>query len=249
MFGHGAEHPKPMVEIGDRPMVHHIVDLFARAGVEEVVVACGYLGEEIKRYFVDRATLSGDVTVDLATGDVKTTHAAEPSCRVRCVDTGRDTMTGARLRRVASHLPQDRPFFLTYGDGVSDVDLRALSDHHAQAGRQVTVTAVHPPARFGELSLDGERVAAFAEKPQVGAGWINGGFFVVEPSVLRSLPGGDDLVFEEHVLTRLAKDDQLSAFRHEGFWQCMDTPRDVATLQRLWAGGAPWAGHDAKERA
>jgi len=231
--------PKPMVEIGDRPILHHIMDLYDAAGFDEFVIALGYLGHMIKRYVVDWSTLSGDLEVDLGTGGVVRHDAPERHWKLQLVETGALTETGGRLRRCAAHLRRET-FMLTYGDGVCDVDLKALVAFHRAHGRLATVTAVHPPARFGEMELDGDRVAAFAEKRQLRQGWINGGFMVLEPQVLDVIRG-DDTVLERDVLEVLAGENQLRAYRHEGFWQCMDTMRDVKTLTAMWqSGDAPW---------
>ncbi|NOT34581.1 MAG: glucose-1-phosphate cytidylyltransferase [Candidatus Eisenbacteria bacterium] len=231
--------PKPMVEIGDRPILHHIMDLYASQGFDEFVVALGYLGHMIKRYVVDWTTLSGDLAVDLKTGGVVRHESTPRHWKVNLVETGAATETGGRLKRCTSHLRRE-PFMLTYGDGVCDVDLRALVAFHRAHGKLATVTAVHPPARFGELDLNGDRVEAFAEKRQLKQGWINGGFMVLEPRVLDIITG-DDTVLERDVLEVLAGQGELCAFRHEGFWQCMDTLRDVRTLSDMWqTGKAPW---------
>jgi glucose-1-phosphate cytidylyltransferase len=218
--------PKPMVEIGGRPILWHIMKHHARHGFREFVIALGYKGDVIKRFFLDYRLLDSALTVDLATGDVATSGDRTEDWLVHLVDTGIQTGTGA--------------FLLTYGDGVSDVDLTALVEFHRSHGRLATVTAVRPPARFGGLRFQGDLVAEFTEKPQIGEGWINGGFMVFEPGVLRYLDD-DDTSLEAHALERLALDRQLAAYRHDGFWQCMDTLRDVRLLESLWEGGkAPW---------
>ncbi len=232
--------PKPMVEIGGLPMIHHVMDIYARQGFSRFTVCLGYLGASIKRYFHDVVSFGEDMTVELASGAISRTPgpAGSPlSWTVNLVDTGLHTMTGGRIKRVSSWLQSDR-FLLTYGDGVADIDLQALLAFHDQHGKLATITAVRPPARFGALELDGDVIRSFAEKPQLGEGWINGGFMVLDKRVLARIEG-DDTVLERDVLSRLAADGELRAFRHEGFWQCMDTLRDVRTLQALWDGGSP----------
>ena len=229
--------PKPMVEIGDRPILRHIMELYDAHGFGDFVIALGYLGDMVKRYFVDWTTLSGDLEIDLAGGSVGHRHRAPHDWHLVLVETGLHVQTGGRLKRCRPHL-KPGAFMATYGDGVSDVDISALVAFHRKHGRLATMTAVHPPARFGEIELDGDLVTAFAEKPQVRQGWINGGFMVLEPAVLDYVEG-DECVFERDVLTRLAQEGQLVAFRHDGFWQCMDTLRDVRMLNALWESGSP----------
>jgi len=231
--------PKPMVEIGDRPILHHIMDLYDGHGFTEFVLALGYLGPMIKRYVMDWTTLSGNLSVNLADGRVTRDAAPNRNWQVSLIETGRATETGGRLKRCAPHLRRET-FMLTYGDGLSSVDLQAVLAFHRRHGRLATVTAVHPPARWGEMELDGDRVTSFAEKVQVRQGWINGGFMVLEPQVLERIEG-DHTVLERDVLTALAAEGQLVAYRHDGFWQAMDTLRDVRALTTLWeAGSPPW---------
>jgi glucose-1-phosphate cytidylyltransferase len=232
--------PKPMVEVGGRPLLWHIMRHYSRYGHEQFVIALGFLGEVIKRYMVDWGTLDGSLRVDFRA------HATEPldgsrlDWQVELVETGLESQTGARLRHLAPYL-RDGTFMLTYGDGVSDVDLDALLAHHRSHGRMATLTAVHPPARFGHLVFEGDRVATFSEKPQLGEGWINGGFFVFEAGVLDLIPEGEEVSLELQVLPRLAADGELHAYRHQSFWHCMDTPRDRELLEGLWQSGkAPW---------
>lgn len=231
--------PKPMVEIGGRPILWHILKHYARHGFCEFVIALGYKGDEIKRFFLDYRALAGDLTVRLRTGDVAVHAAADEDWTVHLVDTGLDTNTGGRVRRLR-HLLGSGTFLLTYGDGVSDVDLQALLRFHREQGRYATLTAVRPPSRFGGIAFDGERVrvAQFEEKPQIGEGWINGGFLVCEPEVLEYL-AGDGTSLESDALAALASAGQLAAYRHEGFWQCMDTLREKRLLESLWASGHP----------
>jgi glucose-1-phosphate cytidylyltransferase len=232
--------PKPMVEIGGRPILWHILKHYAHHGFREFCIALGYKGEQIKRFFLDYHAASSDVTVTLRDGQVAVhdPHAADDWV-VHLVDTGLETNTGGRLRRLAP-LVSDGTFLLTYGDGVCDVDLGALLAFHRRHGGLATVTAVRPPSRFGGLVFDGDRVKEFQEKPQVGEGWINGGFMVLEPGLLRYLDG-DGASLETDGLEAAARDGELYAYRHEHFWQCVDTLRELRLLQRLWAEGrAPW---------
>ena len=231
--------PKPMVEIGGRPILWHIMSHFAAFGFDDFVIALGYKGELIKRYFVDYCTLSGDLNVSLESGEVRWNGGYRPTWTLDLVETGLHTMTGGRIKRLASHLGGET-FFLTWGDGVADLDVRALLAFHRSHGRLATVTVVRPPARFGHLELAGDEVEIFTEKPQAAEGWINGAFFVLEPGVLDYIDG-DSTQFEKEPLEALASDRQLIAYRHQGFWQCMDTPRDRRLLNDLWsAGDPPW---------
>lgn len=231
--------PKPMVEIGGKPILWHIMNIYAAHGCDDFLVACGYKGEVIKEYFANYHLHTSDLFVDLATGRVERVESRGPSWRVGCIDTGLGTGTGGRLARLRRHLGGER-FMVTYGDGVGDVDVSALLAFHAAHGRLATVTAVHPPARFGGLELDGDRVAHFVEKPPAQSGRINGGFLVFEPGVLDYIDG-DAIMLEREPLHRLARDGELMAFRHDGFWQPMDTLREKQELERLWQGGAaPW---------
>lgn len=230
--------PKPMVEIGEQPILWHIMKHYAAHGFDDFVVCLGYKGEHIKRYFREYTGLAGDICLNTGTGAWNSLGNHPDHWNVDLVQTGLTTETGGRLLRVA-HLLGDR-FLLTFGDGVSDVDLTRLLAFHESHGRLATVTAVRPPARFGHLELVGDNVATFDEKPQTGEGWINGGFFVLERSVLDYIDG-DNTHFQREPLERLAKDGQLMAYRHSGFWQCMDTMRDRDLLNDLWDGGrAPW---------
>ena len=231
--------PKPMVEIGGKPILWHIMKYYASFGFREFVVALGYRGEVIKRWFVDFASLTSDLTLDTATGSVRTAAAHTDDWKVHLIDTGQHTGTGGRVRRLRAVIG-DEPFLLTWGDGLSSVDLTALVAFHHQHGRACTLTAVRPPARFGHLNMTGEQITEFTEKPQVGEGWINGAFFVCQPEVFDYIPG-EETMFEREPLERLAKDGELMAYRHSGFWQCMDTLRDRVLLERLWEqADAPW---------
>jgi glucose-1-phosphate cytidylyltransferase len=231
--------PKPMVEIGGRPMIWHIMNVYAAFGYKEFVVALGYKGEMIKRYFLDYYHNNQSITANLATGTVSVHPGAIEDWTVHLVDTGDATETGGRIRRAAPFLGGET-FMMTYGDGVSNINVRELIAFHRKQGGLATVTAVRFPARFGGLNLAGDRVREFVEKPQIGEGWISGGFFVLEPGVLDYIPG-DDSIFERDPLERISDAGKLFAYRHEDFWQCMDTLRDVRRLESLWQSGeAPW---------
>ena len=240
--------PKPMVEIGGRPILWHIMKLYAEAGFTEFVVALGYKGEVIKEYFLDYYFLTNDMRIDLSTGSVMPLSTTVEPWTITLVDTGLHTQTGGRIRRLRDTLGRDT-FMLTYGDGLADIDLQALCAFHRQHGKLATVTAVRPPARFGAMALDGAQVHSFSEKPLGGEGRINGGFFVLEPGVLDYIDG-DETIWERTPLERLAEDGQLMAFQHEGFWHPMDTLRDRHALETLWAtGSAPWATWSISERS
>jgi glucose-1-phosphate cytidylyltransferase len=232
--------PKPMVAIGGRPILWHIMRHYRSHGVRDFVLCLGYKGDMIRDYFLNFRHYNADIQVDLADGVVTVLAEDRLDWRVTLVDTGASTMTGGRIRRAARHVRGDR-FFATYGDGVSDIDLSALLDFHRSEGKKVTVTAVRPPSRFGELLLEGELVRSFVEKPQTGASWINGGFFVFESGAVADFPARDDLALESTVLEGLAADGELAVFKHPGFWQCMDTYREMQLLNDMWASGAaPW---------
>lgn len=231
--------PKPMVEIGGRPILWHIMKHYAHYGFTEFFVALGYRGEVVKRYFLDYHAVAGSMSVHLGSGKVDVQDNSCEDWTVHLVDTGLHTQTGGRVSRLRRWL-EGRTFMLTYGDGVSDVDLADLLLFHRSHGRMATATAVRPPARFGGLVFNGDLVAEFTEKPQIGEGWINGGFFVFEPGIFSYLDG-DESSLEMHGLERLAAAGGLAAYRHERFWQCMDTLRDVRLLESLWnQGKAPW---------
>jgi len=231
--------PKPMIEIGGRPMLWHIMQIYAHHGFKDFYIALGYKGDMIKRYFLDYAKLNSSFTVNLASGDVMRRDASYDDWTVHLADTGIKTMTGGRLKRLAPQLGRET-FMATYGDGVANVDLAALLKFHKSHGKLVTITAVRPPARFGGLVFEGDRIVEFTEKPQVGEGWINGGYFVMEPAALDYV-SSDDMPWEHEPMERIAADGQLMAYRHEDFWQCMDTLRDLRLLEGLYASGkAPW---------
>jgi glucose-1-phosphate cytidylyltransferase len=232
--------PKPMVEVGGQPILWHILKHYSHYGIKEFFVALGYRGEVIKRFFMDYHSLNGSISIDLATGQVDRDDRECEDWVVHLKNTGEKTNTGGRLKRLEPLL-NDGTFMMTYGDGVCDVNLRDLLACHRAHGRIATVTAVRPPARFGGLIFDGDStVVDFTEKPQIGEGWINGGFMVFEPQIFNYLKD-DDSSLEADALERLAAERQLAAYRHEGFWQCMDTMRDMRLLQGLWQSGhAPW---------
>jgi glucose-1-phosphate cytidylyltransferase len=234
-----SSRPKPMVEIGGRPMLWHLMSFYASHGFKDFLVACGYKGEMIKEYFKNIAVHESDFRVDLRDGSMEVLQGSRLDWRVGLVDTGLETMTGGRLRRLRS-LTDNTTCMATYGDGLSDVDLQALVAFHRAHGKLATVTAVRPPARFGGLRLTDDAVTQFSEKPQAESGWINGGFFVFEPGVFDYL-AGDDTILEREPLERLARDGQLMAFKHGGFFQPMDTLRERDLLESLWSSGrAPW---------
>ncbi len=230
--------PKPMVEIGGHPILWHILNIYASHGFKEFIIACGYKGELIKEYFCNFRNLSGDISVDLRSGAIDLHSNRTPDWNVTLVDTGTETQTGGRLKRLAPYL--NETFMMTYGDGVGDINVRALLDFHHKNGKLATLTAVRPPARFGGLSFDKDEVVDFSEKPQIGEGWINGGFMVLEPHVLDYIEG-DATLFERTALEGLARDRQLVGYRHHAFWQPMDTLREKHLLESLWESGrAPW---------
>jgi glucose-1-phosphate cytidylyltransferase len=231
--------PKPMVEIGGKPILWHIMKIYAAHGIDEFVVCLGYKGYVIKEWFANYALHTSDVTFDLGTGEMDVHHSTTEPWRVTLVDTGEETMTGGRLKRVLPYVG-DETFCLTYGDGVSDVDVTALIAHHRDSGALATVTAVQPSGRFGALEVADGRVSGFLEKPRGDGAWINGGFFVLEPGVGDYI-AGDQTVWEREPLERLARDGQLVPYYHEGFWHAMDTIRERQELEALWASGdAPW---------
>jgi glucose-1-phosphate cytidylyltransferase len=232
--------PKPMVEIGGQPILWHIIKHYAHYGFKNFYVALGYRGEVIKRFFMDYHSLNGSISIDLATGQVDRHERECEDWRLQLQNTGQETNTGGRIKRLQSFL-KDGTFMLTYGDGVCDVDLGKLLEFHRAHKRIATITAVRPPARFGGLIFDDAGVVMdFTEKPQIGEGWINGGFMVFEPALFDYI-AGDDSSLEADALEQLAAERQLVAYRHEGFWQCMDTLRDKRLLDGLWhEGRAPW---------
>ena len=231
--------PKPMVEIGGKPILWHIMMHYAHYGFDEFAIGLGYKGEVIKKYMIDYCSLNRDLNVSLRTGKVKMNGGAVPDWTIDLVDTGQKTQTGGRIKRLAPYLG-DGTFMLTWGDGVSDVNLDDLLAFHRAHGKMATLTAVRPTARFGHLEMDGDLITEFSEKPQAKEGWINGAFFVLEPEVFDFIEG-DDTHFEKEPLARLAEQGQLMAYKHTNFWQCMDTIREKKYLETLWeTGNAPW---------
>lgn len=230
--------PKPMVPIGGKPILWHIMRSYARYGHKDFYVALGYKAEVIKEYFLNYRALKADFTIDLASGKL-TPHQVDPTdWRVTLVDTGDKTMTGGRVKRMKSFIGQET-CMLTYGDGVANIDLDALLAFHRRHGKLVTMSAVRPAARFGELEMDGPRVTSFKEKPQLHAGWINGGYFVIQPAFFDWI-AGDATMLEREPLEKATEAGELMAYPHDGFWHCMDTKRDHDLLEALWANGAPW---------
>lgn len=232
--------PKPMVEVGGKPILWHIMNIYSHFGYNDFVIALGYKGEVIKNYFLNYYHYNSDLRMDLSTGRVETLNANHRDWKVELIDTGADSMTGGRLRRLKDVIGEN-PFMLTYGDGVADIDVHALVSHHNICGTIATVSAVRPAGRFGVMQFEEDIVTNFMEKPQTGDGWINGGFFVFQPEVFQYLTDGDKTILEGAPLERLAEERQLSAFKHQGFWHCMDTVRDKNYLEEHWnAGAAPW---------
>jgi glucose-1-phosphate cytidylyltransferase len=232
--------PKPMVEIAGKPILWHIMKLYSTYGIHDFVICCGYKGYVIKEYFANYFLHMSDVTFDMQNNEMHVHQKKAEPWRVTLVDTGEETMTGGRLRYVVDHVRDDDAFCLTYGDGVADVDIGALISFHKAHGKQATVTAVQPPGRYGALKMDGDLVEGFLEKPRGDGGWINGGFFVLSPSCIDRVVG-DATVWEADPLMSLASDGQLMAYKHQGFWQPMDTLRDKIHLEDLWkSGAAPW---------
>jgi glucose-1-phosphate cytidylyltransferase len=231
--------PKPMVEIGGMPILWHIMKHYAHHGFTEFVIALGYRGEYIKRWFTDFCSLEGDMTVNTRTRDITIHNSNQAEWTVHLVDTGQDTLTGGRIKRLRPWIG-DSPFLLTWGDGVADIDIPRLVSFHQSHGRLLTLTAVRPPARFGHLEFNNDAVVRFSEKPQTSEGWINGAFFVCEPRVFEFIEG-DQTQWEREPLENIAAAGELMAYRHSSFWQCMDTLRDKKLLQNLWdAGNPPW---------
>ncbi len=232
--------PKPMIEIGGKPILWHIMKIYSSHGVNDFIICCGYKGYLIKEYFANYFLHMSDMTFDMSNNSMQVHQQYAEPWRVTLVDTGESTLTGGRLKRVAQYLQGEDAFCFTYGDGVSDVDISALINFHQQQGVKATLTATYPPGRFGALDLDLHRVKTFQEKPKGDGGMINGGFFVVSPSVI-DLIDGDATTWEREPLEQLAQQGQLAAFAHTGFWQPMDTLRDKIHLEELWASGkAPW---------
>jgi len=231
--------PKPMVTVGDKPILLHIMHTYAYFGHKDFFIALGYKSEVIKEYFLNFSSINSDFTVDLENGAVTTKESNKLNWKVTLIDTGLHSMTGGRVKRMTNYV-SDEPFLLTYGDGLSDIDIGELVEFHRSHGRLVTVSAVRPNARFGRLELAGDRVTSFEEKPQISEGWVNGGYFVVEPEFLE-LIDSDSTILEREPLEQAAQMGELMAYRHDGFWQCMDTKRDRDSLEAIWSSGkAPW---------
>ena len=232
--------PKPMVPIGGKPILWHIMNSYAKYGFNDFVLALGYKADVIKHFFLNYPSLNSDFTISMKTGDIEWHSSATQDWKVTLVDTGLNSMTGGRLGRLRSILEHDT-FMLTYGDGVSDINISALVEFHKNNNKMVTVSTVHPGARFGELDIKKNRVTSFKEKPQTSQGWINGGFFVIDPEFLNFITS-EQTILEKEPLELVAAKGELNAFKHEGFWQCMDTIRDKKYLEGLWEKGvAPWA--------
>lgn len=235
-----VQRPKPMIEIGGKPILWHIMNIYSAYGINEFIIALGYKAECVKEYFLNFYAINNDISVDLGNGVTTVHEGKQPNWTVHLVDTGLYTQTGGRLKRVASWLEEDDTFLFTYGDGVADIDinkLRAFHDHH---GKLATVTTVRAPARFGRISYEGDQVEDFHEKPESGEGWINGGFYVLNKKVIDYV-FDDETILEREPLVRLTQDGELMGFRHAKFWSCMDTLKEKNTLEELWASGkAPW---------
>jgi glucose-1-phosphate cytidylyltransferase len=232
--------PKPMIEIGAKPILWHILKMYSAHGIHDFIICCGYKGYVIKEYFANYFLHMSDVTFDMQNNEMRVHQRKAEPWKVTLVDTGDETLTGGRLRRVGAYLKDEADFCFTYGDGVADVDIRSLIRFHRSHGKLATVTAVQPPGRYGALASDGTTVRGFVEKPRGDGGWINGGFFVLSPRCLDYIDG-DQSTWEAEPLNRLAGDGQLQAFEHRGFWQPMDTLREKMHLEQLWASGkAPW---------
>jgi len=230
--------PKPMITVGNRPILWHIMNRYAKYGYNDFYIALGYKAEVIKDYFLNYYSMNSDFTVDLSQGSVEYINKAKINWKVTLVDTGIDSLTATRLKLIMPYIGNEQ-FMFTYGDGVADIDLSSLYNFHIDNGKVVTMTAVRPSARFGDLVFDGSTVKSFEEKPQLHEGWINGGFFICEPKLFDYL-SDENQMFEREPLTKIVSDGQLSAYKHNGFWQCMDTQRDHEQLEKLWKSNKPW---------
>ncbi len=232
--------PKPMVEVGGKPILWHIMNIYSAHGIKEFIVALGYKGDVIKDYFLNFYAINNNITIDLATGETRVHDGKQPSWKIHLVDTGLSTQTGGRLRRLADWLDDGETFMFTYGDGVADIDLTALLEFHKSHGKLATVTTVHSPARFGRIGFSGEEITDFYEKPQSAEGWINGGFFVLNRGVIDYIDD-DNAIWERSPVEKLVSDRQLMGYRHYGFWSCMDTLKEKRLLDELWnTEKAPW---------
>jgi glucose-1-phosphate cytidylyltransferase len=238
--------PKPMVEIGGKPILWHIMNSYAAHGFNEFIIALGYKQEIVKQYFLNFYALNNDISIDLATGKTAFRNGNQPKWKIDLIDTGLHTQTGGRVKRLQRWLQKDETFMLTYGDGVADLDITALLRFHKAHGKLATVTTVRAPARFGRIAFSGDQVVEFFEKPERSEGWINGGYFVLNQKALDYIDG-DDTVLERAPIERLARDGQLMGYRHSGFWSCMDTLKEKNMLEQIWdAGEAPWKIPDQK---
>jgi len=235
-----ALRPKPMIEIGGRPMLWHIMNTYASFGTNEFCLAAGYKSEVIKEYFLNFYAINNDISIDLSNGKTVVHDGNQPNWKVHIIDTGLNTQTGGRLRRLRKWLEQDDIFMFTYGDGVADINLHSLLAFHRSHGKLATITTVRTPARFGRIGFEGDQVSEFYEKPESGEGWINGGYFVLSPKVIDYIDN-DESIWEREPMERLAQDGQLMGYRHYGFWSCMDTLREKNYLEELWnTGKAEW---------
>ena len=231
--------PKPMVEIGEKPLLWHIMKIYSFYGFNEFIVTLGYKGEYIKNYFLNYYYLRNNLSINLGDGKIDIYEADREDWNVHLIDTGLDTQSGGRIKRVKEWIGNET-FMMTYGDGVADINIKELVEFHRSHKKLATVSSVRPPARFGVMDLDGNTVNKFVEKSQIGEGWINGGFFVLEPEVFDYISEDNSTIFEREPLENLAKDNQLVAYKHRGFWHCMDTLRDVKLLNYLWESDSPW---------
>ncbi len=230
--------PKPMIEIGGKPLLWHIMKVFSSQGFNEFIIALGYKGEVIKKYFVDYIRLQADISVDFATNNIEIKNRCQENWKIDLVDTGLKTMTGGRLRRLKHLLPET--FFFTYGDGLANIDLHKLLASHKKSAKIATVTAVSPPSRFGIINIDESSVTSFSEKPQLNNEWINGGYFLLEPQAIEYV-GSDDISWEKAPCQQIASDGNMAAYKHHGFWQCVDTLHELRKLRGMWEEGqAPW---------
>jgi glucose-1-phosphate cytidylyltransferase len=232
--------PKPMIEIGGKPILWHIMNIYAAHGVNEFIIAAGYKAEVIKEYFLNFYAINNDITIDLTNGKTVIHDGNQPNWKIHIVDTGLYTQTGGRLRRLKKWLENEEVFMFTYGDGVADINLDDLLAFHRSHGKLATVTTVRAPARFGRIGFDGDRIVEFNEKPQAAEGWINGGYFVLNPKVIDYIEN-DDCIWERNPIEKLSRDDQLMGYRHYGFWSCMDTLKEKNYLEELWnTDKSPW---------
>lgn len=232
--------PKPMVEIGGKPMLWHIMNIYSAYGISEFIIAVGYKAEIIKEYFLNFYAINNNITVDLSTGQTTIHDGNQPTWKVHIIDTGINTQTGGRLRKLRKYIENEESFMFTYGDGVADVNLNDLLEFHKSHKKMATVTTVRAPARFGRIGFQGNQITEFFEKPKLAEGWINGGFFLLNPKTLDYIDG-DDTIWERDPVERLAHDSQLMGYKHYGFWSCMDTLKEKNMLEELWKSGkAPW---------